>query len=116
VPTIPVAVRPEFSTAEVVAHPSGKFLYGSNRVHDTIAVFRIDEATGKLTRIANEPTRGKTPRNFAVDPTGRYLFAENQDSGTVVVFRINPEDGMLHATGDVLEVGKPCCIRMLAVE
>ncbi|MBL8851113.1 MAG: lactonase family protein [Planctomycetaceae bacterium] len=116
IPTIPVAVRPEFSTAEVVVHPSGKFLYGSNRTHDTIAVFTIDPATGKLDRIQNEPTRGKTPRNFAVDPTGGFLFAENQDSGTVVVFRINQADGTLHATGDVLEVGTPVCIKMLAVE
>lgn len=116
VPTISEAVRPEFSTAEVVAHPSGKYLYGSNRVHDTIAVFTIDEATGKLKRIANEPTRGKTPRNFALDLSGGYLFAENQASDTVVVFRINPDDGTLHATGDVLEVGSPCCIRSLAIK
>lgn len=116
VATIPEAVRPEFSTAEVVAHPSGKYLYGSNRVHDTIAVFTIDAATGKLQRIANEPTRGKTPRNFALDLTGSYLFAENQASDTVVLFRINADDGTLHATGDVLEVGSPCCIRSLAVE
>ena len=116
IPTIPVAVRPEFSTAEVVVHPSGKFLYGSNRTHDTIAVFTIDQATGKLDRIQNEPTRGKTPRNFAVDPTGGFLFAENQDSGTIVVFRINQEDGTLHATGDVLEIGTPVCIKMLPVE
>lgn len=116
IPTIPVAVKPEYSTAEVVAHPSGKFLYGSNRTHDTIAVFTIDQATGKLTRIQNEPTRGKTPRNFAVDPTGGYLFAENQDSGTVVLFKINPDDGTLHATGEVLEVGSPVCIKMLPVK
>lgn len=114
--TISEAVRPEFSTAEVVAHPSGKFLYGSNRTHDTIAVFAIDEKTGELERIQNEPTGGKTPRNFAVDPTGGYLFAENQDSGTIVVFRINQDDGMLDATGDVLDVPRPVCIRMLPVE
>lgn len=116
VPTISEEVRPEFSTAEVVAHPSGKFLYGSNRVHDTIAVFDVDQATGKLKRIANEPTRGKTPRNFALDLSGNYLFAENQASNTIVVFKINPEDGTLHATGDVLDVGSPCCIRSLKVK
>lgn len=116
VATIPEAVRPEFSTAEVVAHPSGKFLYGSNRVHDTIAVFTIDEATGKLTRIANEPTRGKTPRNFALDLSGGYLFAENQESDTIVVFNVHEDDGTLHATGEVLEVGSPCCIRSLSLK
>ena len=116
IPTIPVAVKPEYSTAEVVAHPSGRFLYGSNRGHHTIAVFEIDEKTGTLERIQNEPTRGETPRNFNLDPTGRFLFAENQKSGTIVVFRINQDDGTLHATGDVLEVPRPVCIRMLAVE
>lgn len=113
VSTIPVPVRPEYSTAEVVVHPSGRFLYGSNRGHDTIAIFRIDEQTGRLTPVGHEPTRGQTPRNFAVDPTGNYLFAENQSSGTVVIFRINPDDGTLHATGDVLEIPSPVCIRML---
>ena len=68
-------------------HPSGKFLYGSNRGHNSIAIFTIDPTTGKLTTVGFEPTQGKNPRNFAIDPTGSYLFAENQDSDTIVVFR-----------------------------
>jgi 6-phosphogluconolactonase len=103
------------STAEVVVHPSGKFLYGSNRGHDTIAVFSIDESTGKLTRVENEPTQGRTPRNFAVDPTGKWLLAENQGSDTIVVFRVNPQTGELDATGARVEVPSPVCVRFLRV-
>jgi 6-phosphogluconolactonase len=102
-----------FSTAEVVAHPSGKFLYGSNRGHDTIAAFAVDQSTGKLTRIENEPTQGKTPRNFAIDPTGRWLLAENQGSDTIVVFRINQDTGELDAAGVKADVPSPVCVRFL---
>ena len=77
IPTMPVAVEPRHSTAEVVVHPSGKFLYGSNRGHDSLAVYAIEPGTGRLKLVEYEPTRGKTPRNFAVDPTGSYVLAEN---------------------------------------
>jgi 6-phosphogluconolactonase len=99
------------STAEVVAHPSGKFLYGSNRGHDSIAIFAIDPDTGKLTAQGQEPTKGKTPRNFAIDPTGAYLLAENQDSGTIVVFRIDPKNGALKQVGEPVSVPAPVCVR-----
>ncbi|REJ80286.1 MAG: lactonase family protein [Planctomycetota bacterium] len=111
--TIPGDVEEGFSTAEIVAHPSGKFVYGSNRGHDTIVVFRVDEESGMLERVENESTQGNTPRNFALDPTGNFLFAENQASDTVVVFRIDEETGELDATGDVIEVPSPVCIRMM---
>jgi 6-phosphogluconolactonase len=107
--------RKGLSTAEIRVHPSGKFLYGSNRGHDTIAVFSVDESTGKLERIENEPTQGKTPRNFFIDPTGKYLLAENQDSHTIVVFRIDAKNGKLEPTGDKLEIPSPVCIRMIPV-
>lgn len=113
--TLPRPVQAGDSTAEVVAHPSGKFLYGSNRGHDSIAIFQIDEKTGKLTAAGHQPTQGKTPRNFYIDPTGAYLLAENQGSGTIVIFRINQETGALQATGDALQVGSPVCIRMLPI-
>jgi 6-phosphogluconolactonase len=103
-------------TAEVVAHPSGKFLYGSNRGHDSIAMFSIDQDTGRLTSLGQEPTGGKTPRNFAIDPTGAYLLAENQDSGTITVFRIDQESGRLTATGHSLEVPRPVCVRFLPID
>jgi 6-phosphogluconolactonase len=111
--TLPGQVEEGFSTAEVVAHPSGKFLYGSNRGHNTIAVFSIDQATGKLTAVEHESTQGETPRNFAIDPTGTYLLAENQKSGTIVVFKIDPATGKLDATGHKVEVPSPVCVRFL---
>lgn len=101
------------STAEVQVHPSGKFLYGSNRGHDTIAIFSIDEKTGKLTPVGHEPTQGKTPRNFGIDPTGAFLLAANQGSDSVVVFRIDPSTGKLAATGHTVKVGKPVCVKFL---
>src|SRR5204863_248865 len=74
------------SCAEVQPHPSGKFVYGSNRGHDSIAVFAVDEKDARLSLVEHQSTQGKTPRHFAVDPTGKWLLAENQDSGNVVVF------------------------------
>jgi 6-phosphogluconolactonase len=108
-----VAVKPEYSTAEVQVHPSGKFVYGSNRGHDTIAVFAVDESQGPLRLIGNTPTQGKTPRGFGIDPTGRFLLAGNQDSHTVVVFRIDPQTGALTPTGHTLEVGSPVCVKFV---
>ena len=107
VPTMPIAVEPRHSTAEVVVHPSGKFLYGSNRGHDSLAVFAIEPGTGRLKLVEYQPTGGKTPRNFAVDPTGSYVLAENHDSDTIVVFRVDPETGALDPTGQVVEVPSP---------
>lgn len=112
--TIPQGVTgDDLSTAEVRVHPSGKFLYGSNRGHDSIAMFKIDQKTGKLTHFGNQPTQGETPRNFAIDPTGSLLLAENQTSDTIVVFRIDPEEGTLEATGTVVSVPTPVCVRMI---
>ncbi len=111
--TLPEPWKEGYSTAEVQIHPSGKFLYGSNRGHHSIAVFSIDGTTGKLTLVENEPTQGKTPRNFGIDPTGRYLLAANQDSDTVVVFRIDPATGRLDAAGHTAAVPKPVCVKFL---
>src|SRR5262249_46541579 len=84
------------STAEVQVHPSGKFLYGSNRGHDSLAIFAIDAATGRLTPVGHQPTGGKTPRNFGIDPSGRFVLAANQGSDAIVVFRADPGTGRLH--------------------
>jgi 6-phosphogluconolactonase len=115
VPTMPVAVARGHSTAEVVVHPSGKFLYGSNRGHDSLAVYTIEPATGRLKVVEYKPTGGKTPRNFAVDPTGSFVLAENLGSGTIVVFRVNPETGALDATGQVVEVPSPSCVKFVPI-
>jgi 6-phosphogluconolactonase len=101
-------------TAEVLCHPSGKFLYCSNRGHDSIAVFRIGK-DGKLTTLEQTSTQGKTPRNFNIDPTGNYLIAANQQSDNMVVFRIDLKTGKLKPTGQTVEVGSPVCIRFLAI-
>jgi 6-phosphogluconolactonase len=100
-----------FSTAEIVVHPSGKFLYASNRGHDSIAMVAVDQATGQLTFLGTEPIRGKTPRNFVIDPTGKFLLAAGQNSHTVTVFAIDAETGRLSFTGQSLDVPSPVCIR-----
>jgi len=94
----------------VQVHPSGKFLYGSNRGHDSIAVFSIDPQDGKLALPSHSSTQGKTPRHFGIDPSGTWLLAANQDSNSVVVFRIDATSGGLTPTGHALEVGSPVCV------
>ena len=111
--TLPDGFDERNSTAEVQVHPSGKYLYGSNRGHDSIACFAIDAATGKLTAIGHEPTQGKTPRSFGIDPTGRYLLAANQSTDNVVVLRIDAATGVLRPTGHGLDVSMPVCIKFL---
>jgi 6-phosphogluconolactonase len=116
VSTLPQDFKGENAAAEVEVHPSGKFLYGSNRGHDSIAVFAINTRKGTLTPLGHVPTLGKTPRNFAIDPTGAYLFAANQNSDSIVQFRIDPNNGRLTPTGQVLEVPSPACVTFLAIE
>ncbi len=108
--TLPEDFKGERHAAEVEVHPSGKFLYGSNRGHDSIAVFAIDPVKGTLTPVEYQPTQGKTPRHFTFDPTGRHLLVANQDSDNIVVFDIDAGTGKLKATGQVLEVPSPTCI------
>jgi len=110
------SVQPGYSTAEVQVHPGGKFLYGSNRGHDTIAVFAIDQVSGTLSLIQNEPTQGKMPRNFGIDPTGAWLLAANQDTGNVVVFAVDPKTGKLKPTGQIIAVGAPVCVKFMSAK
>ena len=115
-----VAALPEgfhggFSGAEVFLHPSGKFLYTSNRGANTIAAFRIQPGTGALSLISQTATQGKTPRSFGIDPTGKFLLAANQDSGTIVIFKIDEASGELSPTGKVLEVPSPVCVKFLSL-
>jgi 6-phosphogluconolactonase len=108
--TLPAGFTPPGTTAEIAVHPSGRFLYGSNRGHDSIAIFAIDAAAGRLTALGHTPTRGKDPRNFAIDPTGAFLLAANQNSDTVVTFRIDQSTGTLTATGDTAAIPTPVCL------
>jgi len=107
------AMQSGYSGAEVQVHPSGKFLYASNRGHDSIAVFTIDPGTGRLTYVENEPTQGSTPRGFGIDPDGGYLLAGNQKSDSLVVFRIDLQSGKLAPTGNKIEVGAPVCVKFV---
>jgi 6-phosphogluconolactonase len=115
VPTMPIPVLSRHSTAEVVVHPSGRFLYGSNRGHDSLAVYSIEPGTGRLKLVENESTQGKTPRNFAVDPTGSYVLAENMGSDTIVVFKVDHETGALDPTGQIVQVPAACCVKFVPI-
>jgi 6-phosphogluconolactonase len=107
VSTLPAGYTGQKSCAEIRLHPSGKFLYASNRGHDSIAVYTVDAAGGTLTSVGYVPTGGKTPRGFAIDPTGSFLVAANQGSNNIVVFRIDQATGHLTPTGETYEVGSP---------
>ena len=113
VSTLPAGSTAAMSCAHVQVHPSGKFVYGSNRGHDSIAIFGIDQTTGRLHAIGHEPTQGEQPRNFAIASNGRFLLVENQDSGTIVSFEIDPERGTLSPTGHITPVPTPVCLILL---
>ncbi len=98
------------STAEIYCHPSGRFVYGSNRGHDTIVVYSVNQQTGELTYVENEPTGGKTPRSFGIDPTGNFLLAANQSTNDIHIFRINQKTGELDPTGHGINCPTPVCV------
>lgn len=110
--TLP-ATTPGNSTAEVQVHPSGKFLYGSNRGHNSIAIFAIDAESGKLTAAGHQTKDIKTPRNFGIDPSGTFLIVANQGADTLVVFRIDPQTGALEPTGTSVVVPSPVCVKFV---
>ncbi len=112
--TLPSGFDGRKSTAECLVHPNGRFLFVSNRGHDSIAVYAINPQNGTLTTVEIEKTGGQEPRNFVVDPTGQWLLAENQNSDTVVVMKIDPTTGALTRTQSTISVGKPVCIRIIA--
>lgn len=114
--TLPADFMEKNSTAEILVHPSGKFLYCSNRGHDSLAIFAIDETTGKLSAVGHQSTLGKTPRNFGIDPTGAYILACNQASDSIVVMRIDQATGKLEPVGEPVHVGSPMCVKFLAIE
>jgi len=113
VTTLPNGFDGSNSCAEVRVHPSGKFVYGSNRGHDSIVVYRIDLAQGTLTFVEHERTDIKTPRNFNIDPTGKFCLVANQGGDSVVVFRLDQKTGALEPTGHKIFVAKPVCVRFL---
>jgi 6-phosphogluconolactonase (cycloisomerase 2 family) len=110
VATLPTDFVDDNMAAEIAILPSGKFLYASNRGHDSIAIYAVDNGSGRLNPIGWESTRGKKPRFFALDPMGEHLYAANEDSHTIVEFRIDQATGKLTHTGQVIETGSPTCI------
>jgi 6-phosphogluconolactonase len=116
VTTLPKEFSGRNDTAEIAVHSNGKFLYASNRGHDSIAVFAIEHAKGTLTFVSRVPTGGKEPRHFAIDPSGNYLLAENQLSNNIVVFKIDLATGSLNPTGQVIEVPSPVDLTFVAAE
>lgn len=111
--TLPANFQGTSYCADVHVHPSGKFLYGSNRGHNSIVIFSIDESTGKLTLIGHESTRGNWPRNFGVDPTGQFLLVGNQNSNSIATFKIDEQTGQLTQQGDLLEIPAPVCLKFI---
>jgi len=116
VSTVPEGTdRKGLSTAEVQVHPSGKFLYGSNRGHNSIAVFSIDEKTGELTPVNIVKKDIKTPRGFGIDPTGHYLIVGNQDGNSLTVFKIDQKTGDLTEVGEPVEAPMPVCVKFVPI-
>lgn len=111
--TLPEDFTGENTTAEVLVHPNGKFVYGSNRGHNSIAVFTLAADAPKLTLVEREPTGGDHPRNFRLSPDGKFLIVANMNTGNLVFFRIDAETGALAPSGTVLEVPRPMCVRFL---
>jgi 6-phosphogluconolactonase len=109
--TLPSDFSGPDTSADIHISPDGRFLYCSNRGHDSVAAFQIDQQNGKLSFIAHQSSGGKTPRNFAIDPTGTFLLVANQKSDNIVSFRLAPDTGRLDATGHVAEVPSPVCLK-----
>jgi 6-phosphogluconolactonase len=104
------------STAEIQVHPSGKFVYCSNRGHNSLAIFTVDEKTGQLAAAGHQSTMGSTPRNFGIDPTGQIVIACNQATDNVAVFRVDQGTGKLTQVGETVAIPAPVCVKFLAVE
>jgi 6-phosphogluconolactonase len=113
VPLLPADFTGASTASEIAVHPSGKFLYGSNRGDDSIAVFGIDPATGALAFLQRVSTQGKAPRHFAIDPSGKFFFAANQNSGNIVIFNLDPATGKLAPSGKVIEISSPVCVKFV---
>jgi 6-phosphogluconolactonase len=113
VSTLPPGFDGSNSTAEIAVHPSGKFVYGSNRGHDSVAVFAIDQAAGTLTYVDARSTGGKTPRNFEIGPAGEQLIAANQNSDTLLVCRIDSSKGRLEPQSELVDAPSPVCVKFL---
>ena len=111
VSALPSGYRDESHCAGVQLTPDGRYLYGSNRGHDSLVVYAVDESTGRLSFVEHHSCLGRTPRDFTIDPSGRFLLVANQDSDAVIVLRINPDTGRLTDSGERAEIGTPMCVK-----
>ena len=111
VSTLPDGCSVVTKTAEVKVHPNGKFLYGSNRGHDSLVIYEIDQERGSLTLLGFQASDIDEPRHFNIDPTGRWCIVGNQDSNDIMLFEIDPISGLLTPVGDPKCVGEPICIK-----
>lgn len=116
VDALPEGFEGESYCADIHVSPDGKFLYGSNRGHDSIVIYQIDQKTGDLTYIDHNSVNGNWPRNFTIDPTGKFLLVANQRSNNIVVFKIDNETGKLKANGVEVKVSKPVCLKMMEIK
>jgi 6-phosphogluconolactonase len=112
--TLPKTFSGANTCADIHISPNGKFLYGTNRGHNSLAVFKIDEKTGKLKFVQHQSTGGKTPRNFTISPNGKFLLAANQNSDSINVFKVNEKSGKLTATANSATVSMPVCLKFIA--
>ena len=111
--TLPAAWDGDNTCADIHVSPDGRFVYASNRGHDSIAAFAVESGTGTLTPLGHTPTRGETPRNFLITPDGRLLLAANQNSGNIVTFRVDEASGALEFAGQEAAVPAPVCLKLL---
>ncbi|MCB1487047.1 MAG: beta-propeller fold lactonase family protein, partial [Bauldia sp.] len=112
-PAVPAEARDHNHCADIQISPDGRFLYGSNRGHDSIAVAAIDQETGKLSAVAFTPCGGPTPRNLGMSPSGKLLFSANQNGDNVAIFRRDAETGRLTQAGSI-PIGTPMCVRIVS--
>ena len=113
VSTLPESYTGRKWAADIHISPDGRFLYGSNRAHESLSIFGIDQKTGKLTMVGHQPIHGKTPRNFAIDPTGNFVLVANQDSDNITIFRRDKQTGTLTFTGKEIVVSMPVCLKFI---
>jgi 6-phosphogluconolactonase len=106
-PTVPEDAKAKNTTAEIIISHDGHYLYVANRGHDSVAVFAIDRATGKLTHKENVLSGGRTPRNIRFDPTGNWFFAANENGGNITEFRSDKASGHITATGVTVPINTP---------
>jgi 6-phosphogluconolactonase len=113
VPTLPENFKGANTCADIHVSPNGKFLYGTNRGHDSLVVYKVDEKTGKLDYVEHVSTGGKTPRNFTIAPNGKFLLAANQNSDSITVFSIDEKSGRLSPTANKATVSMPVCLKLI---